>query len=176
MTGPGALEVVARSAVSADENVSPLPGFIVSDFPALLWTAARRCLESAARCGPERDEPVRTGIVLSSTAHDAPTLELAATQTEAGTLSPILFYQAVPTAVLGQIARDHSLTGPVSCLAAVDDPGYEAQDVALLTLLDGDADAMLLLTVDVAARFPSPRAAAELVRLADPTPAKESAA
>lgn len=167
MNGTPILDVVSRSHVDADEVVPPLPGFIVSEFPSLLWIAATRCLVQAGfppSISGDGDVD-RVGILLCSRMLDSTTLALAAEQTKAGTLSPILFYQAVPTAVLGLIARDHALTGPVSCIAAEADAAEEARYVAAVTLGDGDADALLLLTIELEAAAPGPRATAELVRL-----------
>ena len=111
------------------------------------------------------------GIVLGSRRFDTVTLELAIQQINDRRVSPILFYQAVPTAVLGQIARDYRLTGPLSCMAVTGDARAEVWELARLMVTDQGAEWILALTVNME---PGPGsdsaqayACADLLRFAD---------
>ena len=103
--------------------------------------------------------------MLSSLKFDTATLELSVQQVHRGRVSPLFFYQVLPTAVLGQIAIDYRLTGPVSALATTGDPRAEALAVAHLTLAEGDADWVIALAAGLSADPADSFASADLVSL-----------
>ncbi|MEU8709154.1 hypothetical protein [Streptomyces sp. NPDC048565] len=170
MTAPPAFEVVAGVRVHAGPQVPPLAGFFASDFAPLVYAAVRECV------GPPRSGHLlegvgdRTGIVLGSRSFDTTSLELSVAQVNQGRVSPILFYQVLPTAVLGHIARDYRLTGPVSCVAVTGDARAEVLELSRLLLADESAQWVLGLTVELSPDPEKAFARADLVRSA-PGPA-----
>ncbi|MFJ7629354.1 hypothetical protein ACIQZN_22945 [Streptomyces sp. NPDC097595] len=170
MTTLPELETVAGATVHGGPQLPRLPGFMESDFAPLVYAAVRACL------GEPRSEHLLTGagdrcaIVLGSRYFDTVTLELSVEHVNRKRVNPILFYQAVPTAVLGQIARDYRLTGPVSCVAATGDVHAEVLELARVTLADGDVDRVLGLMVEMNDDPALGLARADLVRAA-PAPA-----
>lgn len=145
-----ALHLVASARVDGRDQPPPVPRFIVSPFAPLVYAAVQRCLGGLAPGRWPAGPGDRTGIVLSSGEFDTVTLELSVRQAHRGRISPILFYQVLPTAVLGQIAVDFRLTGPVSCVASTGDARAEALEIAQLTLADDSADWMLAVTAGLA--------------------------
>jgi 3-oxoacyl-(acyl-carrier-protein) synthase len=107
----------------------------------------------------------RVAIVLGSHRFDTVSLELSAEQADQGRVSPILFYQVLPTAILGQIARDYRLTGPVSCVAVTGDAQAEVWDIARVLLADASAELVLGLSVELNSDPAKSFAQADLVRL-----------
>lgn len=149
MTAVARGEVLAAAEVRADEGVPRLVGFIESDFAPLVHAAVRACVGE-----PRTDHLLagagdRAALVLGSRRFDTVSLETSVEQVARGRVSPILFYQVVPTAVLGLVARDYGITGAVSCVAATDDARAEVRAVAEVLLADGSADRVLALTVEL---------------------------
>uniref|UniRef100_A0AAU3GM33 Uncharacterized protein n=1 Tax=Streptomyces sp. NBC_01401 TaxID=2903854 RepID=A0AAU3GM33_9ACTN len=170
MTAPPAFEVVAGAWVHAGPQVPPLAGFFASDFAPLVYAAVRDCVGDPRSGHLLEGVGDRTGIVLGSRSFDTTSLELSVAQVNRGRVSPILFYQVLPTAVLGHIARDYRLTGPVSCVAVTGDAREEVLELSRLLLADGSAQWVLGVTVEL---HPGPGKAfarADLVRSA-PRPA-----
>lgn len=165
--GAGAPAVVSSGYSTVDgDGVAPrLPGFVASPFAPLVYDAVRRCLGAP----DSADSPVahrggRTAIVLGSLAGDAVTADLAGEKVaRGGVAEPVLFHQTVSTAVLGVIARDYRITGPVTCVSAVGDTGAALLDSAALLLEAQEADQVLAVLVELAA---GPRT---LAALAAPT-------
>ncbi|MDQ7803471.1 hypothetical protein Q5425_06995 [Amycolatopsis sp. A133] len=155
--------VTASAVVSGGDRPPRLPGFMVSDFAPLVYAAARSCVGAADSRHLLSGAGDRTGIVLGSRGFDTVTLELAVRQVDAGRVSPVLFYQVLPTAVLGIIARDYRLTGPVSCLAVTGNPRAEALELAAVVLADRSADRVLALAVELAEDPADSYACADLV-------------
>lgn len=170
-TSPAAaVEVLAEGAwpVPGDPGLPvPLAGFAVSSFSPMASAAADRCLEQvygapgaaesgADAAGPGAEELVRragrTAIVLASRGGDLETHTATAVAVEAGRpAAPLLFFQSVPNAVVGHIAKRWGLAGPVICFspdAATADPLGEALDVARFLVDGGDAGEALLLLVE----------------------------
>ncbi|MFI9168378.1 hypothetical protein [Streptomyces lincolnensis] len=169
-----ALELVASAEVQAGPQIPRLPGFMASDFAPLVYAAVRACVGDARSGHLLEGIGDRVGIVLGSRRFDTVTLELSVEQVNRGQVSPILFYQAVPTAVLGQIARDYRLTGPVSCVAVTGDARAEALELARVLLTDEGAEWVLSLTVEMNADPAKAFASADLVR-SSPGPAEREA-
>lgn len=166
MTARPDLELVSTAEVLTDHRLPPVIGFIASDFAPLVYAAVRGCLGDPPSDVLPADGRDRVGIVLGSRRFDTPALELSVEQVERGRVNPLLFYQAVPTAVLGQVARDYRLTGPVSCLAVAGDARAEVRELARVLLADGDVDQVLALTVELDPDSAKSSAGAELVRRA----------
>ncbi|GAA2735014.1 ketosynthase [Streptomyces nogalater] len=179
--GPDAPTVV-RAGVSTSGpqgEVPPLPGFVRSPFAPLVHDAVRRCV------GPpdSADSPVagrgaRTAIVLGSMACDAVTADIAGEKVaRGGVAEPVLFHQTVTTAVLGVIARDYRITGPVTCVSSMTDPGAALLGSAELLLAAAEADQVLAILVELA---PGPRTSAALTAAAEervtaPVPDRDTA-
>ena len=159
-----AVDLVAGAEVAAGPHVPRLAGFMASDFAPLVYAAARACLGDPKE--PHLLDGIgdRVGIVLGSRRFDVPSLELSVEHVNRGRVSPILFYQVVPTAVLGQIARDYRLTGPVSCVAVTGDARAEVHELARVLLADDLADRVLGLTVEMSSGSGPAVATADLLR------------
>lgn len=163
MTAPQRdLEIVAGARVHAGDGAPALAGFFGSDFAPLVNAAVRECLGDPKSA--HLLEGARTGIVLGSHRFDTASLELSVEQVEAGRVSPILFYQVLPTAILGHVARDYRVSGPVSCVAVTGDARAEVLETARLLLVDDSADQVLCVTVELDPDPAKSFARAELVR------------
>lgn len=139
---PVSYEVTARADITSADPVPPVAGFVRSPFAPMLREAARRCLGERPATGLGN----RTAILLASVYGDAATLDIAGEQLAHGALlDPMLFHQTVPTAILGVLARDYGITGPITCLSTPDDLEREALDMAELLLADGCEQVLLLL-------------------------------
>lgn len=156
-----AVEVLAEGdwpAPGDSAAPAPLAGFAVSSFSPMASAAADRCLEQVygAPGAAQSQELVRragrTAIVLASRGGDLETHTATAAAVDAGRpAAPLLFFQSVPNAVVGHIARRWGLAGPVICFspdAATADPLGEALDVTRFLVEGGDADEALLLLVE----------------------------
>jgi hypothetical protein len=162
MTSWPDLDIVAGAEQCAGPDLPGLPGFLPSDFAPLIYGAVRACLGGPRSAHRLHGAGHRAGIVLCSQRFDTASLELSVEHVDRGRVSPILFYQVVPTAVLGQVARDYRLTGPVSCVATIGDARREALEMARVLLTDAGTDWVLTLAVDT--RAATPFARADLVR------------
>ena len=132
---------VARAAAAGE--LEPVPGFIESAFNPLVYHAAVECLRGRKFDGS------RLAVVVSSLIGDSVTTGLASRLLADGQVhNAILFMQATSNAVLGYLSRELDLTGPLLSMSTVDgDP----LDTAELLLADPELDAVLLLTVELAA-------------------------
>jgi 3-oxoacyl-(acyl-carrier-protein) synthase len=157
-------EIVASAQVHAGPQVPPLAGFFASDFAPLVYAAVRECLGDPRSGHLLEGVGDRVGIVLGSRRFDTASLELSVEQVNQGRVSPILFYQVLPTAVLGHIARGYRLTGPVNCVAVTGDPREEVLEVARLLLADESAEWVLGLTVEMDPDPAKAFASADLLR------------
>ena len=137
---------------------------MASNFAPLVYAAVRACVGDPRSGVLPEDIGGRVGIVLGSRRFDTVTLELSVDHVNRGRVSPILFYQAVPTAVLGQIARDYRLTGPVSCVAVTGDARAEVLELARVLLGDECVEWVLALTVEMDPDPAQAYASADLVR------------
>jgi len=164
MTTLPALEVVAGAEVHAGPQAPPLAGFFGSDFAPLVYAAVRECVGDRRSGHLLEGIGDRVGIVLGSRRFDTASLELSVEHVNQGRVSPILFYQVLPTAVLGHIARDYRLSGPVSCVAVTGDARAEVLELARLLLADASAEWVLGLTVELDPDPAKSLARADLVR------------
>lgn len=147
--------VTAAACLSAWDGTAddppPLRGFIESSFSPLVAAVARTCLAGVDGLAEAGD---RTAIVLGSVLGDTATMDAASKGLASGRVhSPLLFFQSVPSSVLGAVSREHGLTGPVTCLSATTDLAGQLLDTAALLLRDEDgapeADRVLLLAVEL---------------------------
>jgi hypothetical protein len=126
-----------------------LPGFVMSSFSPAVAQAAQRCLRGFF--GPP---PVpaalgaRTGVVLASATGDIATAAAVAAAVDTGRrVPPLLFFQSNPNAVVGFLTARWGLAGPVVCTCPGGDVVADARRSAALLIADGDAEAVLVLTV-----------------------------
>lgn len=153
---------VASADIAGD--LEPVPGFIESAFNPLVYHAAAECLR-----GREFDG-ARLAVVVSSLVGDSTTTGLASRLLVAGQVhNAILFMQATANAVLGFLSREFDLTGPLLSLSTVDE---DPLDTAELLLTDPELDAVLLLSVELAA---DARTAAAYRRLGRTPPTTDGA-
>ena len=162
MTG---LARLASAVVPADETVPNVPGFLLSAFAPRVCAAARRCLAEVDPSVLAAVPGERIGIVLGSTFGDTTTMEAVGEQlADTSGVQPLLFHQAVWTPVLGVLAREHGITGPISCVSVPADLDEETFAVAELQIEDDDVDLALVLVADLPA---TERVREWLRRLAD---------
>jgi hypothetical protein len=129
---------------AADREVTPLAGFVESNFSPLLAEVAGRALR--ARAGPPAPGQV-TAIVMVTALGDITSAARVAAAVDAGKrVPPLMFFQSVPNAVAGYLARQWHLTGPVVCVSSAS----AGLDVAALLIADADADEVLVVRVDLA--------------------------
>jgi len=156
---------VARADLGADEPATPVPGFLNSDFAALIRTVAHACVgppDGSHRLVGLGDD---TALVLASIWFDIDSLERAAELVRSGKpVHPLLFHQTVPTPALGVVARDYGITGPVWCVAANGDPLAEALASTEPLLAGGEVRAVLVLAVEIAGRGLTRMASGRLLR------------
>ncbi|MEV5492924.1 beta-ketoacyl synthase chain length factor [Streptomyces bobili] len=157
---------------TAGEHELPnLPGFIASPFGPLIAHVADLCLirhYGEPPAPPERG--LWTAFVLVTRLGDMATEAAIVQSVDLGTkASPLLFYQSVPTAVLGVVAARWGFGGPVIGISPVADARAEGLDLAELLIEDGSARDVLLVLVDLATSEGQPDIAeALLVRAAEP--------
>lgn len=157
MNAPSAVSflasVVGRAAVvcSSDEDAPPgVPGFIESRFNPLVRQAVDLCWSDAKPAGPDQFAD-RTGVLMLTSFGDATTTDLASKRLLEGRVrNPLLFYQSVPTSILGFITRELGITGPLTCLSVHDGNTRDAFEMAGLMLTDGTVDQLLLIGVELA--------------------------
>jgi Beta-ketoacyl synthase, N-terminal domain len=147
------LELLAQATWSAEDGEAPtLAGFVLSSFAPLVAAVAHRCLSSHYGAPPVPDpRGDRTAVVVCSASGDLGTTIALADAVDAGRrVPPLLFFQAVPNAVVGHVAGQWGLRGPVVCISPAGDPVAEAFDVVGLLRRDGDADEALVVLVEQA--------------------------
>ena len=125
-----------------------LPGYVLSSFSPLVAAAAAGCL---ARVGVPDAGRERTAVLLVSAGNDLVSAEYLHDRVATGRrVGPLLFFQAAPNSVVGQLSAQHGLGGPVVCISPVGDPLADAMAEAELVLEDGDADEVLAILVEQA--------------------------
>ncbi|MFI0878125.1 ketosynthase [Streptomyces parvus] len=145
--------VVGRAAVVcfSDEDAPPsVPGFVESRFSPLVRQAVDLCWADAKPAGPDRFAD-RTGMLMLTAFGDSTTTDLASRRLVEGRVrNPLLFYQSVPTSILGFITRELGITGPLTCLSVHDGGTRESFETAGLMLADDAVDQLLLIGVELA--------------------------
>ncbi|MGV9245841.1 beta-ketoacyl synthase chain length factor [Streptomyces sp. NPDC003710] len=165
------LEHVVWPAEGEREQPPNLPGFTASPFGPIIAHVADRCLSrhwGEPPAPPERAG--RTGMVMVSRLGDMATEAAVTSSVDSGTkASPLLFYQSVPSAVLGVVSARWGLGGPVICISPAGDPLAEGVELAELLIEDGSAADVLVVLVELATREgESDRAEALLVTASAP--------
>ncbi|QDY77051.1 beta-ketoacyl synthase chain length factor [Streptomyces qinzhouensis] len=146
-----------------------LPGFTASPFGPLFAHIADRCLSAFHGTAPAPPESgLTTGLVMVSRLGDMATETAVTGAVDRGTkASPLLFYQSVPSAVLGVVSARWGLGGPVICISPAGDPLAEGLELAGLLAEDGSARDVLVVLIELAvAEGESDTAEALLVRAA----------
>lgn len=159
--------------VPGDADPPPnLPGFTASPFGPLVAEVADRCL--SAVFGQPPAPPRRaagTALVMVSRWGDMATEAAVTGAVDAGRkASPLLFYQSVPSAVLGVVAARWGLAGPVICISPAGDPAAEGRELAELLIEDGSADDVLVVWVELATRGDRPDRAEAVLMSVDGGP------
>lgn len=158
-----------------DREPTPIAGFVGSSFSPLVAEVAGRCLRrrcptalpgaallpgtagapgtamAPGAAGPDIGATARrTALVLATRQGDLATATAIAHAVDSGRrrVTPLLFFQSVPNSVLGHLAAQWRLTGPVVTLSTVCDAVAEAAAVARGLIDDGDADEALILVAD----------------------------
>jgi 3-oxoacyl-(acyl-carrier-protein) synthase len=148
--------VASWPETSDDHEIPPLAGFVESSFSPLAAAVAARVLSRCALA----ESVAGTAVVLVTALGDVPSAVHVAQAVDAGQrVRPLLFFQSVPNAIAGYIAARHRLTGPIVCLTCHD----AGVATAALLLDDGDADAALLIWLDVAGSDDQPDRVAAVV-------------
>ena len=127
-----------------------LPGYVLSSFSPLVAAAADGCLtERYAQPSATAAARQRTAVVLVSAGNDVVSADHVRDRVAAGRrLGPLLFFQAAPNSVVGQVSSHWGLGGPVVCISPVGDPLADGMAEAELLLSDGDAEEVLLILVE----------------------------
>jgi hypothetical protein len=127
----------------ADVEVTPLAGFIDSNFSPLVAEVAGRVLRR--RDGDQPSATV-TAIVIVTALGDVTSAVRVAAAVDAGKrVPPLQFFQSVPNSVAGYLAARWHLTGPVVCVTEA----IGGMDVAARLIDDADADEVLVVRVDL---------------------------
>ncbi|WP_018222376.1 beta-ketoacyl synthase chain length factor [Salinispora pacifica] len=142
---------------AAATELPPLAGFVVSRFSPLVAEVARRCLAGHDVAGP------RTAVLLGSIAADATTADTAARDLACGDVhNPLLFFQSVPSSVLGALAKEYNITGPMTCLSAREDLPRHLLETAAVLLADGQVERVLVIAVELTPQARARQVFAEL--------------
>jgi len=168
------LAVLARASWSAasDERPPNLPGFTASPFAPIIAHVADLCLKERYKEPPVPPERAEwTAMVLVSQLGDMATEAAVVGSVDKGTkASPLLFFQSVPSAVLGVVSARWNLGGAVITISPAGDPLTEAMDLAQLLIEDGSAKDVLLVLVELAVREGLPNHASALLVSAEELP------
>jgi len=125
--------------------VPPVPGFIESRFNPLVYAVVKRTL---AQCAPAVRE--KTAIALGSLLGDATTADVASQNVVKGNVhNPLLFYQSVPTSILGYLARELGIKGPLPCISSRS-LTFDLLEIADILLEDDDVEQVLVVGVELA--------------------------
>ena len=127
-----------------------LPGYVLSSFSPLVAAAADGCLaEHYAEPSATASARQRTAVVLVSAGNDVVSADHVRDRVAAGRrVGPLLFFQAAPNSVVGQVSSHWGLGGPVVCISPVGDPLADGMAEAELLLSAGDAEEVLLILVE----------------------------
>lgn len=143
------LALTAVKRMEAGTTVPPVRGFVRSEFNPLIYHAGRAAYEQA-ELATSGIPPERRGVLLGSLFGDAVTEQESWRDLLAGRkISPIMFPQSVPSAIVGYLARDLDIRGPMSCIGTASMGAYSMLLQAADWLFEDDADAVLLLFCDV---------------------------
>ncbi len=134
----------------ADEQLPEIRGFVRSPFNPLVYHSVQQAVLAAGMQHGSWPDSSRIGIVLGSMFIDAVTEEESWRDLLQGKkLSPIMFPQSVPSAIIGLLARDLSIHGPMSCISASQDSWSIMLDMAQAWIADDYADIVVLTVCEV---------------------------
>jgi len=128
----------------ADVAITPLAGFIDSNFSPLVAEVAGRVLRG--RDQPQAPGTVTAIVIVTALGDVTSAARVAAVVDAGGRVPPLQFFQSVPNAVAGYLAARWQLTGPVVCVSGTS----AGLDVAALLIGDADADEALVVRADLA--------------------------
>lgn len=151
------LDLVAAASLLgvAPEDLPAIPGFAESAFSPLVDEVVRRCLGEEDATGILGVAGAETGLVLGTGFGDVVTHDLASERLARGRPpNPLLFYQAVPTSVLGHVCSRYGITGPVQCLSLNGDFAPQLLATADAVLATEDVRQILVVAVELG---PTPR-------------------
>jgi hypothetical protein len=135
--------VGSELGVRSARKAPPVPGFIESQFNPLVYEVARRCLSTGGG-------DAGTAIVLGSGFGDTTTADLASQNVAKGNVhNPLLFFQSVPTSILGHIAREFGIVGPLTCLAGGSELSAHVLEMADMLLDRSTIEQVLVLGVEL---------------------------
>src|SRR5258708_2243309 len=110
------LTVLAEAAWPESDDPAEVPdvaGFVISTFSPLMVAVTERCLTRFAG-GPPLENGDRVAIVLLSEEGDIGLAAAVASAVDEGRRTgPVVFFQSVPSAVLGHVAERWGLSGPL---------------------------------------------------------------
>ncbi len=133
---------------AVEEPVPAVRGFVRSPFNPLIYHSVKQAAAGTAIASELA--PDRKGILLGSLFVDAVTEEETWKDLLQGKkLSPIMFPQSVPSAVIGYLAKELDIHGPMSCMGASRDGLAILLQQAIDWLEDDEADAVQVVCCDV---------------------------
>ncbi|MGQ0839512.1 hypothetical protein [Actinokineospora sp.] len=149
-TGPWGTDVADVDTWLSAGCVPPRDGLVPADLPPVAWFVQSRFIplvrHTLARCLDEAGRPdgAGVGMVLASVLGDTTTADLASAAVAIGRKpQPLLFYQSVPNSVVGHVATEYGITGPLTCLAGGAELYDDAVETVELMFADG-VDRVLL--------------------------------
>ena len=138
-----------RWPVEPAQNLPALPGYVLSSFSPLVAAAANGCLTEYYAEPSASASRQRTAVLVVSAGNDVVSADHVREKVAGGRrLGPLLFFQAAPNSVVGQVSSHWGLGGPVVCICPVGDPLADGMAEAELLLSDGDADEVLMILVE----------------------------
>ncbi|SFG03803.1 hypothetical protein [Streptomyces mirabilis] len=137
----------------ASEELPKVVGFVLSRFSPIVNAAVVECLGDptsednlVGQAGP------RTAMVLATMYGDTVTGDTATARMVDGKVhSPLLFFQSVTTSILGHLTKKYGITGPLTSLSHLTDPGGQALLLADSLLESDAADQVVIVGVETAA-------------------------
>ncbi|MGE6226593.1 hypothetical protein [Paenibacillus chitinolyticus] len=142
------LQVVVTGYHEQSENdpIPPLRGFVRSSYNPLIYHAAMKAAEQAKSVDIE---PARKALLLGSLFTDMMTLQETSKDLLQGRkVSPIMFPPSVPSSVMGYIAKELAVHGPLSCISVTAAGARALIRQAVDYIEDGEADLVLLTLCD----------------------------
>lgn len=132
----------------SDEPVPAVRGFVRSPFNPLIYHSVKQAYKSA--CMTDELPAERKGILLGSMFVDAITQEEIWRDLIHGRkVSPIMFPQSVPSSIIGYLAKELEIHGPMSCMGASRNGLQLLIRQAMDWMEDDEADAVIVCCCDI---------------------------
>lgn len=139
--------IISGFAEQQDDDYPPVRGFVRSSFSPIFYHAALKAGQNAQL---DQLPATKKAIISASMFLDGVSDEQSNSDLLAGKrVSPILFPQSVPSSVVGIIAKELTINGPMTCISASSGSVISMLQQAYDWLDDGDANAVLLVCGDV---------------------------